>query len=516
MTTSLTNDWGSDTPFILQSAVDNSYCIHASGGYASSEGSAIGIDALESTAEVTIVWHASCDPPVGRETKLSFQPLDAGTLDDSRSSFLLQSAEFPTHCVAPASGTVGQDVGLVWKAGACQPADVHARFTTIELLDGAILLQSVADPTMCVHPFGASVANDAALIFYPDCTTSEAHSQFRRLFIQPPALPSSTPPLSPPVDYHCTNNLNTFTDGVHPLVFTNASMEDCKAACAANHDCVVLVHNIIGNCYVKTGAIIRTAADDPYNGTTSCVPSGLGRAAAQAFECPALGDVHGYSADVVTTVSQCRSWCEASAACTSYDFSPLLSRCTLSTCPLAEVEDEAGRGLHLDFFTCAKPEWLAGVTTAIASAGGATCDGVLSACVSSCAADPTCDYVVDETCNSALFDAVGGKLIGVAKPTGARYGSTGGVARVTDSNGYSGYDTTAGTFHLVPALDDPLTYPTPGWDSTGSVAAPQPPGTETHCILKKPAPPQANQLSAAYAHWTPSKVTYLPYNLLRP
>lgn len=80
-----------------------------------------------------------------------------------------------------------------------------------------------------------------------------------------------------PVDYKCTANLNTFSDG-DTVVVTPATLTDCKAACNANRHCVAFVHNTIdnGNCYVKTGAITGTTADPPESGTTSCVPVGLG------------------------------------------------------------------------------------------------------------------------------------------------------------------------------------------------------------------------------------------------
>jgi len=81
-----------------------------------------------------------------------------------------------------------------------------------------------------------------------------------------------------PIDYQCTNDLNTFADGDHPPVLTPATMADCKAACSANRLCVAFVHNTVdhGNCYVKTGLITGTSADLPEHGTTSCVPAGLG------------------------------------------------------------------------------------------------------------------------------------------------------------------------------------------------------------------------------------------------
>ena len=502
-TTSLSNSWGSDRPFILQSVADSTFCVHALGGYASSAGaSSLGVDAIQGTQGATWTWFPDCSG--NRNGQLEMRPLAAGSLQDGTPTFLLQSVEFPTHCAVPDGGTAARDAGIVWTAGACKTANRQARFAMVTNLDGTFLLQSAADLTMCVYPRGGSVTGEPVLTFYPSCDPTQAVLLMRKLFILPEGALGN---LSSPVEYSCTNDVSFTTSGLDAGKISG-TFASCKAMCSASPDCVALVYRAsgeaVGDCYVKTGDVTGSVSSQS---TTSCIPSGVGRATAPSLVCPDLGAIPGYSPDVVTTAAMCRFWCEQSMTCTSYEFSPQLKRCTLNTCPLAEISAANGRGPHLDFVTCKKPEWPLGVTATGGVAAEATCYDTLSACWMQCVADPTCEYLMDHGCDSDLFLAVSGRLIGVPKPKGVRFGSV-PAKLVTDSNGYSGYnDVHHWRLRSATALAAKITYPMEHWDSTGSSQ-----GT-MHCTLKRPKGDPSIEANANQSLWVPNNVTYLPTHL---
>ena len=89
-------------------------------------------------------------------------------------------------------------------------------------------------------------------------------------------------------------------------------------------------------------------------------------------DCPALGQITGYNVNMLDTVTgdNCRTWCEESATCTSFEFSPSLRKCKLHTCPLTDrmrdqKPSEALIGLDYDYVGCSKPQLSPSTTTEI-------------------------------------------------------------------------------------------------------------------------------------------------------
>jgi hypothetical protein len=190
--------------------------------------------------------------------------------------------------------------------------------------------------------------------------------------------------------------------------------------------------------------------------------------------CPALGEIAGYGGDVVTTAEQCRAWCDELAACVSYDFSPSLSKCKLSSCPRSEVEN---RGPHLDYVSCFKPVWHAGTTSTGGLVSDSSCYRPLDECLLECLGDANCEYLMDHDCDSAIFSAVGSGAVGLEPPpSGVTYGLVPN-SQVTDTNGATGYDVNIHYYRLRRGseLANKVVYPDAGWSSSVFAPPPSPP-----------------------------------------
>lgn len=536
--------------FVLQSGNQNQNASTFCAGPAS-----LPLEGVDATmAEMDLVMTSDCDLA---STELHFRPLDAGDLPNGIPTFVLQNVRYPTHCLVPAGGKATREAKLVWRAGACSTRNAEARFMWVDAdnthfdysgsqrsLAGLYFLRSAVDADaaeglvpqehLCVHPDGETVdflvpnsrfawrgsqplhvrnsGSNADTVFTTSpirpqtrlvlfsCYKERADTRFlfRPLFMPEPAIPDGGAPFAASTSYLCTDATITITEGNAVGLASPKSLDACKAACSNSVDCVAAVWRPqLQQCEVKFGAIISTRFQ---GGTISCVAS---------RGCPELGPIRGYGPDVVTSARQCLEWCQSSAACTSYDFSPTLSKCVLNTCPLAEAEAATGRGPHLDYATCFKPEWTLGTTSTGGTEADQPCLGTLSTCLSNCAADERCDYVLDRGCDSNLFDAVGQTAVGIGKPTGVRFGVS-PFPVATDSNGFSGYaDEHRYWLRSANQLADMLTYPALGWDDIGSPVPEAPSPATAVClgVLARHQPVVAKHLADE-----PNKIYSLQFN----
>lgn len=294
----------------------------------------------------------------------------------------------------------------------------------------------------------------------------------------------------------------------------------CMAVCDGAADCDAwLINPLDGNCYTyawTTMELLR--ACEPAEGRDFYGGVKLSSTSSDALQdltpcaCPALGKIAGYDPDIVTTAEQCRGWCDQLAACTSYDFSPTLSKCKLSSCPQIEVES---RGPHLDFQSCFKPLWHLGTTSTGGETDDVYCHNTLSKCLLECLGDDNCEYIMDYGCDSALFGAVGAGLVELEqRPIGVTYGlvpNSLANTRVTDTNGGTGYDENSHYYRLRRGVDlaSKVVYPTPGWDSVGDTTSNDAP----HCVLQKPVSQQGHNKARMQSAWVAKPVTYLPWDL---
>ena len=127
------------------------------------------------------------------DTQTQFRALDAGD-----GAFVLQSAAGGDHCVNPSGALIGANVELAFMSGAaaCNLTNPKLQFRALNAGNNAFVLQSVADDTYCIAPYGGTAASMVELAFIGNCALNNPQLQFTAL--NATVLPSPPPP--PPLD----------------------------------------------------------------------------------------------------------------------------------------------------------------------------------------------------------------------------------------------------------------------------------------------------------------------------
>jgi hypothetical protein len=140
--------------FMMQSADNTDYCLHAEGGTLDED--------------TPLVWSSGC----GGAAALKFSALDAGN-----GNFVLHITADnnqygdSTFCVHPATLPITSGDGLVVNTD-CSVKTQNMQFKPIWEED-SFTLQSMSDDSFCVHSSGGSVSDGAELIFRTGCSADK-------------------------------------------------------------------------------------------------------------------------------------------------------------------------------------------------------------------------------------------------------------------------------------------------------------------------------------------------------